>query len=348
MKYYYFCLLLFSPFIINAQIYIDASDRLPESGAKGPSMDVRACDIDNDGDLDIILANEFKANTILINDGKANFSNMSKQLLPQSKRDSEDVSIADFNLDGYDDLVFCSEDDIVHGRENVHEFYLGSESGKFKKSAFQLPDSEANAVIHYDINQDGFEDLIFGNNGLNFLLINKGDGTFSKDENRLPNVSKITQDLALADVDCDGDMDLFSGNEDGNMLYINKGSGFFKDETEKRLPAIENIETRKVSFGDIDNDGDPDVFLSNMASSEGKDPQNRHYLNDGTGMFRDVTRERIPQEQLHTLDAIFEDSDLDGNLDIILGNFYGGNIQILENDGKGYFKENNSKFFDQE
>ncbi|MCL4708626.1 hypothetical protein KJ068_26000 [bacterium] len=40
----------------GAQLYDDASANLPNNGARGPSMDVRAADLDNDGDLDLVLS----------------------------------------------------------------------------------------------------------------------------------------------------------------------------------------------------------------------------------------------------------------------------------------------------
>ena len=58
------CWLLFavSPTLLFAQFYIDASGNLPDNGATRANMDVQAADLDADGDLDIVLANEFQPN----------------------------------------------------------------------------------------------------------------------------------------------------------------------------------------------------------------------------------------------------------------------------------------------
>ena len=225
-KTFPFILFNFLVLIVSAQMYSDASSNLPDNGAKGQSMDVRAVDVDGDEDLDIILANEFQGNSILTNDGNGNFTNTSSGNLPQVVHDSEDIAVADFNGDGELDLVFCSEDDFVH------EYYWGDGNGSFSTATFQLPNSVSNAVTSTDFNNDSIPDLLFGNAGQNVLLINDGDGDFvNETASRLPSNSNVTQDLRLADIDGDDDLDIFVGNEDGNRLLINNGNGIFTDES---------------------------------------------------------------------------------------------------------------------
>ncbi len=310
-------------------------------------MDVRAADLDGDGDLDIVLANEFQANVILINDGNGNFTNGTIGKLPQPIHDSEDVVVADFDQDGQLDLVFCSEDDVGLGGTNVHEFYLGNGGGGFSAAAFQLPDSEANAVLTADLSGDDLPDLLFGNDGPTSVLINASDGVFTIENDRVAALNRTTQDLALADVDGDGDLDLFEGNENGNVLQINDGNGQFSDETSERLPAGLNIETRKVSFGDIDGDNDLDIFLSNVAFIPGKNRQNRLLINDGTGHFTDGTADQLPVDNDHTIDAIFEDLDLDGDLDLVVANVFGSPIKAYLNNGQGVFENGTQAVFGQ-
>lgn len=314
-------------------LYTDGSDNLPEQGARKASMDVRAVDIDQDGDLDIVLANEFQPNSILINDGKGGFTDESAERLPQVIHDSEDIAIADFNGDGLLDLIFCSEDD------KVHEYYLNKGKGFFEIAPYKLPDSEANVVITLDLNNDKKPDVVLGNNGQNIVLINKGDGTFAVENNRIPNSNKVTQDLAAVDIDNDGDLDIFEANENGNILLLNDGKGFFTNVSPSHLPNDPNIESRKASFGDVDNDGDLDLFLSNVRFRQGKDIQNRLYINNGKGRFTNETDKRLPKDTDHTIDAIFEDVNKDGFQDIIVANVFGGSIKIYANKGKGEFTD---------
>lgn len=321
-------------------LFTDISERLPDVGSHGASMDVKAVDINDDGHLDVILANEFQANTILINDGKGNFINESEKRLPQVVHDSEDIAAADFNGDGLVDLVFCSEDD------KVHEYYLNQGQGIFKEAAFKLPNSEANAVIAADFNNDKKMDLLLGNNGQSLILINQGNGDFKEEPNRLPIIKKVTQDVALIDMDKDGDMDLFLANEDGNLLYKNNGKGYFTDCTTTHLPQQnDDLETRKIALSDVDRDGDMDVFLANVNFLGTKNPQNRLYINNGKGKFTDETSQRLPKDEDHTIDAIFEDVNNDKIPDLILGNVFGGPIKAFTNNGKGVFSDATETIF---
>lgn len=338
VKYLVKTLLFCLPLSINAQLFTDASTNLP-AAASGASMDVRAADLDGDGDRDIVLAREFQPNVVLRNEGNGIFVNATIGNLPQEVHDSEDVAIADFNGDGHPDLVFCSEDDVSQGWTNVHEFYLGDGTGHFTAAAYQPPDSEANAVITADIDADGLPDLVFGNDGIPNILINNGSGGFTLENDRVPPIARVTQDLLWLDVDNDGDGDLFLGNENGNLLYINVGAGQFADETAIRLPSGLNMETREVAAGDVDGDNDLDIFLANVEFIPGKDPQNRLFINNGNGHFTDGTAARLPVDSDHTIDAIFEDLDLDSDLDLVLGNVFGAHIKTYLNDGTGHFAD---------
>jgi hypothetical protein len=331
--------------IAKAQWFTQAS--IPDNGGRGPHMDVRAADIDGDGDLDIILANEGPGNTIMRNNGMGVFTNFTSGNLPQPQNDSEDVAIADFDGDGNLDLVFCSEDDFPAGQMNVHEYYLNDGSGKFTAFTGQLIDSEANCVIVGYVNQDSFPDLLFGNKGRNFVLINRGNGEMVYESLRLPNISRTTQDLGLFDMDGDQDDDLFEANEDGNLLLINDGTGVFTDVSSTHLPQGLNLETRKVAFADVDGDQDIDVFLANVAFLPGKDPQNRLFLNDGSGHFTDATSTHLPMDSDLTIEAIFEDLDGNGSPDLVLGNVFGAHLKAYLNDGQGRFSDSTLAVFGQ-
>lgn len=334
--------LLFGVLSLSAQYYIEAPDNLPPFAATHQSMDVQSADLDGDGDLDLVLANEFQGNTLMFNSGDAVFFYDFGKNMPQENHDSEDVAAADFNMDGSIDLIFCSEDDVTLGEVNVHEYYMNDGIGFFTENTdFQFTDSKANAVVAVHINGDLFPDVAFGNDGQNFLYINNGDGTFTDETStRLPSIDDTTQDLNFQDVDNDGDLDLFVGNEDGNRLLINNGEGVFVDESTDRLPQGLNIETRKVSFGDVNGDDSADIFLSNVQFIPGKVRQNRLFLNDGNGYFSDVTASNLPEDDDDTLDAIFEDVDDDEDLDLVIANV---NLQTTSpqkfyfNDGEGVF-----------
>ena len=126
------------------------------------------------------------------------------------------------------------------------------------------------------------------------LLHNNGDGTFSatlpaKQGLALP--AYPSQSAAWADYDNDGDLDLFSCSESmpetpevgaaiifPSRLFRNDGDGTFTDVAD--AAGVTNLRYCKGSaWGDYDNDGNPDLYVSNYAG------ENRLYRNDGDGTF---------------------------------------------------------------
>ncbi|MEQ9424666.1 MAG: VCBS repeat-containing protein [Cyclobacteriaceae bacterium] len=301
------------------------------------SMDAEAVDIDADGDLDLILAMEFRANIILINT-EGVFRDESATRFPRVIHDSEDIAIADFDDDGDLDIVFVSEDD------QTNEYYENDGNAVFQTRLDVLPVAgTTNAVETFDFNNDGLPDLLLGNAGQNFLLINNGSGFEDETSTRLPQNQFTTQDVELADIDGDGDTDILETNEAFNRILINDGTGIFTDESEARLPAV-NDQTRDGEFGDIDNDGDLDIFFSNVDFGGFGNPQNRLLINDGTGVFTEAT-DRIPANQFNTLDADFFDFNGDGFLDVLVGNRWHQNVmKVLINDQSGNFSDESADY----
>lgn len=328
----------------ESQWYRDVSaTHLPLMSLQGRSMDAKSADLDGDGDLDIVVANEHAFNIILINDGSGKFTDESQKRLPLRRGDSEDIAIADFDGDGDLDIIFVAEDD------QLNEYLENDGKGYFRDISYRLPvKGTSNAVITADINNDGYPDLLIGNapsrqgqGGQNFCLINDSKGNWlDESSQRLPTDTKATQDLELGDIDGDGDLDLIVANEDDNQLLLNNGSGVFVDETESRLSYPKGKwETREADFGDFDGDGDLDLFFANVNFRQIKDHQNRLFINDGNGHFTDVTAELLPQEKMHTVDGDFLDVDQDGDLDILTGNGFGHSYMAYMNEqNKGFQK----------
>jgi len=326
-------------------LFQDVSEtHLPSGALNGLSMDAGVADLDGDGDLDIVVANEFRPNILLLNDGTGRFSDASDRL-PRTEHDSEDVGIADFDGDGDPDIVIVSEDD------QVNELYLNDGSGVFSDESDRIPvTGTTNGLVVADVNADGLPDLLLANNGQDALLINDGAGRF-RDETgtRLPSSQDVSQDMELGDVDGDGDLDLIVANEGPNVLYFNDGTGHFT-APEWGIPLRASPEeTREADFGDVDGDGDLDLLFANVAAFvAGADPRNRLLINDGGGRFVDETEARLPPDQASSFDGDFRDVDGDGDLDVLTGNsdvdLGQGRIadslyRVYLNDGNGYFTE---------
>ena len=317
---------------------------LPSGLLDGLSMDAGVGDVDGDGDLDIVIANEFNPNILLLNDGAGRFSNGSSRL-PAARRDSEDVGVADFDGDEDLDIVIVSEDD------RVNELYFNDGSGRFSDEGQRLPvQGTTNGVVVADLTGDGFPEILLANNGQDALLVNDGEGNFTDETaHRLPRSGDVTQDLELGDVDGDGDLDLVAGNEGPNTLYINDGEGRFEEDT-ARIPLREAAEeTREADFGDVDDDGDLDLLFANVSAFvSGADPHNRLLINDGTGHFTDETASRLPSVDISSFDGDFADVDGDGDLDIVtanadvdlsVGRIAPSRYRVYLNDGEGVFTE---------
>lgn len=325
---------------------------LPEV-AKLPrnSMDAKVADIDGDGDLDIVLAIEFHKNLILLNDGKANFVDGS-MLLPDKVakdsikpfkyypyHDSEDVAIADLDHNGKLDLIFVTEDD------KKNELYLQTENDLFLDASEKLPvTGVSNALMVGDFDVDGWEDCIIGNNGQNFYLKNKEGSLVDETRTRLPAILDVTQDIEIGDYDNDGDLDILVGNEDSNRLLSNNGEGYFTDVTKEVFKSGIFEETREADFGDIDSDGDLDIYFANVQMFTKKAPIQRLLINEN-GKYVDRSAELLNFKNVQgAVDADFHDIDKDGDLDILLGKMDGLSIGI--NDGRGFIEERTEEFID--
>ena len=147
-------------------------------------------------------------------------------------------------------------------------------------------------------------------------------------------------DLVLADHGTDADP--FPGAQ--TRLLVGQSDGTLRDETATRLPLV-NAFTHGVIGGDIDGDGDIDLYLLNIYGKDLVRPA--MYINDGSGHFTaDLTR--VPEEHTQLngtrtyLSGVFVDVDGDGDLDLVLGLSELLNIAsdtLLLNDGSGHFKQ---------
>ncbi len=125
---------------------------------------------------------------------------------------------------------------------------------------------------------------------------------------------------ALFDMDTDGDLDLYfvqsgdvrepANKGDGNRLFCNDGRGFFTDVTQGSGADVPGY-GMGVAAGDVDNDGDTDLYVTNLGG-------NVLLRNDGGGRFSDVTRDAGVAGSGWSTSATFLDVDLDGWLDLFV------------------------------
>ena len=119
-----------------------------------------------------------------------------------------------------------------------------------------------------DYDNDGLLDIVFGNEGPNFLYRNAGNGTFIRITSG-PTASSGGAGQAWGDYDNDGDLDLFAVGWAGiqHRLYRKNGDGSFTNLTSQAAGSLVNSGgyASAVSLGDFDNDGYLDVFIANTA-----------------------------------------------------------------------------------
>ena len=139
--------------------------------------------------------------------------------------------------------------------------------------------------------------------------------------NIMPWLTSIGAAVAAADVDGDGWVDLYvteSGRGDSNHLFRNRGDGTFEDVTEGSGVGVGNPEGASMAavFGDIDNDGDPDLYVAMWAE------KNLLFENLGGGRFRDISQASGTDYWGYGNGATFVDYDRDGWLDLFVGNYF--------------------------
>ena len=121
--------------------------------------------------------------------------------------------------------------------------------------------------------------------------------------------------IAIADVDVDGYQDIYFINQVGsNQLWRNRGDGTFENITKKAGVEVAGRVSVTASFADIDNDGDPDLYVTSVREG------NLLFENDGRGSFKDISEASGLGYMGHSSGAVFFDYNLDGLLDLFLTN----------------------------
>lgn len=209
-----------------------------------------------------------------------------------------------------------------------------------------------------DINNDGFEDVFVGGavGQSGVLYIQNVNGKFNTSTSQPWEADLLSEDLEahFFDADNDNDLDLYiaSGGSEykqGNKklkdrLYINDGKGTFRKDN----AALPNIyeSSQAISFSDIDNDGDIDIFVgTRLISQKYLQPATSYFLINNNGKFKKASKETAPSliEIGMVTDAVFTDIDNDKDEDlIVVGEWMP--IMVLTNEN-GIFNDVSDNYF---
>ncbi len=156
--------------------------------------------------------------------------------------------------------------------------------------------------------------------------------------------------VAAGDFNRDGFQDLFvlGGSLGVDKLYINNGDGTFTDQA-AAWGVDRTLRSTGVSVGDYNNDGWLDVYITTVGTpGVPYTAANVLYRNNGDGTFTDVAAaagvDVSSADQNDAFGSTFGDYDLDGDLDLFVTGWYGGNVLFINN-GDGTFTRADASVF---
>ena len=267
-------------------------------------------DYDNDGYLDLYIADgvigDGAANVLYRNNGDGTFTNIAESAGVANTGNSLGTAWGDYDKDGYIDLHVVN-----FGQSNV--LYRNNGDGTFTDvtptTGMTLPVTDAFVTFFLDVDNDADLDIFISNSGSfqafiagqitgaaphdgdrQVLYRNNGDGTFT-DVTRESGLYHAFGAMGanFGDIDSDGYLDIYlatgapqMGRLERDALFRNNGDGTFTDAT--LALGLGNIgKGHGVTFGDVDTDGDVDIYVPVGGAFIGDQWHNLFYQNTGTG-----------------------------------------------------------------
>ncbi len=307
-----------------------------------------AGDLDGDGRPDLAVAHNWQQVSVLLNDGTGGFGAplVYDQLF--SWHDAmihSAIALGDSDNDGDLDLFYSNSDSEPFGGSQPRIVHLRNDGGVFARAPDILLteySSGPSDLVTADFDGDGWTDVA----GLNFdarnydglrVVLNDGAGGFGP-VTAIP-AGQATFALAVADVDGDGDADLLSADRYSMAVTVHRNPGDGQFPVLASRHASGTSSTLHLVAGDVDGDGDLDLF----ASGESFGTPGALIANNGDGSFAE------PVVITHSFsygrgvsNAKLRDLDGDGDLDLLYNDahtdfFNGYDFWTALNDGDGTF-----------
>ena len=302
--------------------------------ATGAARSVAVADLDGDGDLDLVSANDagfhLEGNLqVFFQDSHQSFTSAPGKLHTEIRPTC--VAAADLDGDGDMDLVAANR-----GSANL-TLYFQTHPGVFTPSSESpLPaGADPFSVAAADLDGDGDMDLVSANQGGNELQVffQTSPGSFSRAPLSLPTgVDPLS--VAAADLDGDGDMDLVSANEGSATLtlFFQTKAGVFASTP---LSLLAGGSPKSVAAADLDGDGDIDLVSANQSRND-----SQVFLQMSPGQFTPASSTLPTPANPYAVAAA--DLDGDGDMDLVAANRDSDNLRLFFQASPGIFTAGSS------
>ncbi len=294
---------------------------------------ISSVDIDFDNDTDIIVGGYGMNSGYYENLGGGNFGAYIPVLAPIGQNNITFTNCTVTDIDGDNDLDFVSAASYSSGTGGESEnIFLNVQSGSLNYSErINVSQSMLYSIgaSIFDFDTDGYNDIV--RTGAVSGQRNEGNGDFTSIPDTLPGI--FAGRLGHFDLDHDGDDDLVGSSYDGDDDYLiwwrNLGNGNYA--APDTIDSEPNSSYRKISFGDLDNDGWEDIIVGNDAGS------NTIFWYRSIGGNSFLVGEAIAwqSQNLDIYDFKVGDLNLDGNKDVLCLNSSGTSLRWINNQGGG-------------
>jgi hypothetical protein len=299
---------------------------------------IKAGDLDNDGDSDLVVAQQNFSNGFVVmkNQGGGSFAAPAKYNSPKA---SLGIVIADFNNDGKKDVALSNTGFYIEG--NSVSVFLNAGKGKYGAAASYKVGIGPVGIVATDLDNDGDMDLAVCNSNSTTvsILMNKGNGGFNAATNI--EVGNRPFRIAAAKINNDNLIDLIVANNTQKInVLINNGSNNFSKTTLDVIYSQEiEDQNAAIASADFDNDGDNDVIFGSMHTSHSLN-EIALFINNGTGSFSAPQFIGLNAFSGSAADFDVADFNNDGKLDILTCYFsgrVGDGYHVLLNKGNNVF-----------
>jgi uncharacterized repeat protein (TIGR01451 family) len=280
-------------------------------------------DVNNDGQIDLVIANNIGTPIQLYLNNNQTFDNKSSLINGLTDGYSHNVSFVDYDRDGWLDL-FASD----FFSTSFNQLFKNEGNGSLEIIyGLDLVDDATKSIgmIWADVNNDGWSDCFIPNYGsTNVLYLNNEGKSFTAIE--MGDLSNSVG-ASFGDFDNDLDLDLFVANasDQFNLLYTNDGNGNFTQVTSGWVASDKGNSHGSV-WADLDNDSWLDLVVMNDASGS-----KFLYMNNGDGTFGKVTNSPFISPIGNSFSIASTDLELDGDIDLIISNHSNESNRVFVN-----------------